>query len=554
MSEWKNFRSEYYNLGILRARLSNEIFFLRASATLKRKTLLDVKNRCGFDVNCQTIKTALDRPEIYLQINQLNHSMNSMLDLQFILPVNVKTVIDVSKTIIFMNTIAFIRIAWLLIKKWMKLLNYPQISSTWVSSYFVDMASTDKERIGSCFAREFSKCNGLRILIVTDAYDLGIDNSNIQLVVQWLTLSTMTRLYQRLGRAMRCDGGQGNFVLLHAPWCVGSWAEPNESKKEKKSVKEKNADRRREMNSDIWELINLTSDQCARKIELRYFDDEEHKKTDWVKPPRCCHVCDSDFRLCIDSSEALSKYAERDSLRRPWYDKKFEEWRNRKTQVTFAESKMQYVSSLIMSNEIMKSLTTWAEYIHDEAIMRKWVSDDWPNIKWHWRELLNIIKDDQGMKSSRGEIFQVWKEKTDIKVKRVVMLIENSVREEVENRREKWIQSRIAKKDSSQKNWVKKNKGEKRKKNQEKQTTREETGARWSSSSILSWQIKSRRATLIDEHLIHFVKHKRREREASQSVAEQYILLLRERRHVVVQCLRVWLEDILRVVLQNVAE
>jgi hypothetical protein len=111
MSKWKNFRSECYNLDILRARLSNEIFFLRASTTLKRKTLLNVKNWCEFNVNCQTMKTTLNCLEIYLHINQLNHSMNSMLDLQFILSVKIKTIINVSKIIIFMNTIAFIRIA-----------------------------------------------------------------------------------------------------------------------------------------------------------------------------------------------------------------------------------------------------------------------------------------------------------------------------------------------------------------------------------------------------------------------------------------------------------
>lgn len=45
--------------------------------------MIDVKNRCEFNVDVRMMKTFLNYFEIYLQINELNHFKNKFFDLQF---------------------------------------------------------------------------------------------------------------------------------------------------------------------------------------------------------------------------------------------------------------------------------------------------------------------------------------------------------------------------------------------------------------------------------------------------------------------------------------
>ena len=80
VSEWRDFRPEYFNLGVLRTRLPDGIPFPGASATLDPRTLESVKDRCGFDNESTVIQTALDRSEIYIQTSSLQRPMNSMID------------------------------------------------------------------------------------------------------------------------------------------------------------------------------------------------------------------------------------------------------------------------------------------------------------------------------------------------------------------------------------------------------------------------------------------------------------------------------------------
>ena len=82
VSEWRDFRPEYFNLGVLRTRLPDGIPFLGVSATLDEETLNCVRSQCGFHDETRLIKTPLDRPEIYIQVSSLLKSQAGMLNLQ----------------------------------------------------------------------------------------------------------------------------------------------------------------------------------------------------------------------------------------------------------------------------------------------------------------------------------------------------------------------------------------------------------------------------------------------------------------------------------------
>ena len=117
--EWRDFRPSYYDLGILRSRLPDGIPALGGSATLDSTTLGIVRDHCGFKADHRVIKTALDRPEIYIQISTLQEPANTMLDLQWILPAQASSPLDIPKTIIFMDSIRSIRNASALMRVWM---------------------------------------------------------------------------------------------------------------------------------------------------------------------------------------------------------------------------------------------------------------------------------------------------------------------------------------------------------------------------------------------------------------------------------------------------
>ena len=101
--EWRGIRPEYFNLGLLRTRLPDGIPFLGASATLDPKTLESVKDRCDFDNESTVIQIALDCPEIYIQLSNLQRPINSMIDHQHLLPTRAESPFDIPKTIIFTN-------------------------------------------------------------------------------------------------------------------------------------------------------------------------------------------------------------------------------------------------------------------------------------------------------------------------------------------------------------------------------------------------------------------------------------------------------------------
>lgn len=149
VSEWREFRPDYFGLPVLRARLPDGIPFLGASATLDHQTIKVVKESCAFAADTATIKTSLDRSEIYIQISKTLMPVNSMLDLQHVLPAQASSPFDVPKTIIFMDSIQSIKKACALMRVWMNQLKYPAQCVDWVAPFFADMASRDKKYCSS---------------------------------------------------------------------------------------------------------------------------------------------------------------------------------------------------------------------------------------------------------------------------------------------------------------------------------------------------------------------------------------------------------------------
>lgn len=107
----------------------------------------------------------------------------------------------------------------------------------------------------------------------------------------------MTRLYQCLNYALYNDTEQTCFVLLHSFWCMNSRSEVilNEDVKQNNittkfdskinewNVKFKNVNQRQNLKHNLWDLMNISLNDCIHEIDLRFFDDDMHKKLNYVQ-------------------------------------------------------------------------------------------------------------------------------------------------------------------------------------------------------------------------------------------------------------------------------
>ena len=455
VSEWREFRSDYFGLGILRARLPDGIPFLGASATLDRQTVEVVKESCTFVPNTAVIKTPLDRPEIYMQVSQILLPLNGMLDLQQVLPARACTSMDVPKPIIFMDSIQSIKKACTLLRAWMNQLNYPANCADWVAPFFADMAVRDKKRVAAQFGRPAAQCLAPRVLVATDAYGLGIDNPDIERVWQWDVPSSTQKLYQRMGRAMRSGLGQATFVLLYPPWCFGSRGgnattnthgtsdveAETDTNPRGNSKKRKDIARRQRLAPGLWDIINVSPGTCIRAVGLEFFDDNIYKTPAYVKPKPCCAGCDPEFAVSTGAHAELNKKEDQDSLRRPWLTKRLQEWRQKAADAEFSGTFMRFFPSLIMPDSVLASLANWAEYIHDEQTMRRWVGNGWSSLPHYCTEILQIIARSQKLVPDAGEVFDEWALHHARKRKRLSAGEGSKERVAFEQRRGSWLAS-----------------------------------------------------------------------------------------------------------------
>lgn len=56
------------------------------------------------------------------------------------------------------------------------------------------------------------------ILVATDAYEMGIDNPDIKLIIQWDLQMSFDSMIQHRGRAGKPAGQQAVFILMTPKW------------------------------------------------------------------------------------------------------------------------------------------------------------------------------------------------------------------------------------------------------------------------------------------------------------------------------------------------
>jgi superfamily II DNA helicase RecQ len=225
VEDWKDFRKEYGRLGWFRQYIAREIPFLAVSATLDPKAICKLRDSVSFRPGLDThiIKTSIDRPEIFINIQSIKRPASSFLDLSTILPDNVTSRHMIPKTVIFIDSRSQIQEARQKIVQWMKVLQYPPGYQDWVRPYFASMDGHTKDEIAKDFGKEESEtnrsnCAQCRILVASVAYGMGIDNPDIERIHLWGAPKSTTDLLQRLGRAMRKGNRQAYCTIFVPSW------------------------------------------------------------------------------------------------------------------------------------------------------------------------------------------------------------------------------------------------------------------------------------------------------------------------------------------------
>jgi superfamily II DNA helicase RecQ len=108
ISHWgASFRKQYAELGILRAILPKGTPFVAMSATLAPRVRRDVLKKLQFDEkNYANINIGNDRPNISIVVRGIQNPMNTLSDLDFVIPIGVKSADDIPKTFIYANQIS----------------------------------------------------------------------------------------------------------------------------------------------------------------------------------------------------------------------------------------------------------------------------------------------------------------------------------------------------------------------------------------------------------------------------------------------------------------
>ncbi|KIL55528.1 hypothetical protein M378DRAFT_188664 [Amanita muscaria Koide BX008] len=209
ISQWGDFRSEYKLVGELRYILNKKIPFYTVSATLPRTVLTDIRQILRLRSDTVYLQRSTDRPDIRLMARPLSFPANSFRDLEFLVPrlpegYQPGDEFTVRKFVVFFDSV---REAEDAAKHLMCLLPvHLQHKIAWFHSV---MTPTFRKDVTGAF-----RDSDLWGLCATDAFGMGVDLPDIEIIVQWRATCSLCTLWQRFGRAARGSGYDAVAILL----------------------------------------------------------------------------------------------------------------------------------------------------------------------------------------------------------------------------------------------------------------------------------------------------------------------------------------------------
>ena len=142
VSQWDEFRPEYGQIHALRIRVGQDIPCVGLSATLSNELLRKAIKSCGFKGDVEILRSTIDRPNIHIQVQHLQHTKKSMDDLCRVLPMQYSGPCSIPKTLIHTQTIAEALQAMTRLRKRMMELGYPTEAAKLVKSFYLTINGT----------------------------------------------------------------------------------------------------------------------------------------------------------------------------------------------------------------------------------------------------------------------------------------------------------------------------------------------------------------------------------------------------------------------------
>ncbi|CDO72245.1 hypothetical protein BN946_scf184970.g97 [Trametes cinnabarina] len=201
LKAWSSFRPDLGDASRLRNVLSPNIPYLLPSATLPEAVLGDVLDIAR--VNRQhvlVLRRSNDRPNVFLTVRKIRFAFSSFKDLKFL----VETVLRGLKFLVFFDNIEESIKACLVVRQWLPPEHHDRI--VWFNA---DNTTRFRESTTAKF-----QCGELIGLFCTDAFGMGIDIPDIDIVVQWRPTCSLDSLWQRFGRAARDPNREAIAVLF----------------------------------------------------------------------------------------------------------------------------------------------------------------------------------------------------------------------------------------------------------------------------------------------------------------------------------------------------
>ncbi|KAJ7582033.1 P-loop containing nucleoside triphosphate hydrolase protein [Mycena floridula] len=173
ISQWStdDFRPHYKKIKLLRHLIPDKIPFHFASATLPPFMMQEIRDFFRLTPSLtEVVQISNNRPNIHLQVVEMLSSKSSMRDLSRLLKLDPKHPPE----------------------KFMLFCNKRKDTELIVRNWWRDLPAEMRDKVGEIWG-----------IVSTDAAGLGLDVSDVTLVIQWGYVLSLCTLLQRLGRAAR---------------------------------------------------------------------------------------------------------------------------------------------------------------------------------------------------------------------------------------------------------------------------------------------------------------------------------------------------------------
>jgi ATP-dependent DNA helicase RecQ len=196
ISQWGyDFRPSYLNIKTLRD-LKPDLAVIALTATATPEVVIDIQEKLAFK-NGRVFQKSFLRPELSYNIRKTENKMEACLEILNSIP---------GSAIIYLRN----RKGVVEISKWLRSLDYS-------AEYYHAGLSAEKRQLRQ---NAWLK-NDLRIMVSTNAFGMGIDKSDVRVVLHLDLPDSLEAYFQEAGRAAR-DGNKAYSIILVGPYDVKS--------------------------------------------------------------------------------------------------------------------------------------------------------------------------------------------------------------------------------------------------------------------------------------------------------------------------------------------